>query len=93
MGHLIAAEFFKLRKRMMTWVLGLLLVALVVLLYSIVWSISSRTGSFLEEGQRIPYEQLRRGLFLETGVPFALQIVAQFGTLLAIILAAGSVGS
>ena len=93
MGHLIAAEFFKLRKRMMTWVLGLLLVALVVLLYSIVWSISSRTGSFLEEGERIPYEQLRRGLFLETGVPFALQIVAQFGTLLAIILAAGAVGS
>jgi ABC-2 type transport system permease protein len=36
---------------------------------------------------------LRRGLFLEAGVPFALQIIATFGTLLAVVLAAGTAGS
>ncbi len=93
MSRLIAVEFFKLRKRMMTWVVALLLVALVILLYSIVWSISGRAGSFIDDGQRIRYDELRRGLFLEAGVPFSLQIVTQFGTLLAIILAAGAAGS
>lgn len=93
MSRLIAVEFFKLRKRMMTWVVAFLLAALIVLLYSIVWSISGRAGSFLEDGRRVQYEDLRRGLYLEAGVPFALQIVTQFGTLLAIILAAGAAGS
>lgn len=92
--HLMAVEFFKLRKRMMTWVVTLLTVGLIVLLYSVLWSISGRAGSFRDDqGFRIAYSELRRGLFLEAGVPFALQIVATFGTLLAIILAAGAAGS
>ncbi len=94
MQRLIAVEFFKLRKRMMTWVVTLLTVGLIILLYSILWSISGRGGSFKDDqGFRIAYSELRRGLFLEAGVPFALTIVAQFGTLLAVILAAGAVGS
>lgn len=90
---LIAVEFFKLRKRMMTWVVAGLTVALVILLYSVLWSISGRAGGFFEGGRRFSYEELRRGLFLEAGVPFALQIIASFGTLLAVILASGAAGS
>lgn len=90
---LMAVEFFKLRKRMMTYVIALLTVALIVLLYSVLWSMSGRAGGFFEQGRRYSYEDLRRGLFLEAGVPFALQIIATFGTLLAVILAAGAAGS
>lgn len=93
MQRLMAAEFFKLRKRMMTWIIGGLTVALIILLYSVLWSISGRAGTFFQGGQRFSYEDLRRGLFLEAGVPFALQIIATFGTLLAVVLAAGAAGS
>jgi ABC-2 type transport system permease protein len=90
---LIAVEFFKLRKRMMTWVVAAMTVGLIVLLYSVLWSISGRAGTFRSNGTRLSYEELRRGLFLSAGVPFALSIIAQFGTLLAVILAAGAAGS
>lgn len=93
MQRLMAAEFFKLRKRMMTWVVAALTVGLVILLYSVMWSMSGRAGGFFEGGRRFSYEELRRGLFLEAGVPFALQIIATFGTLLAVVLAAGAAGS
>ncbi len=90
--RLLAVEYFKLRKRMMTWVVGLLLVALVILLYSVLWSISGRVTSFGERNQ-FSAEDLRRSLFLQGSVPFALEIAGSFGTILAIILAAGAVGS
>ncbi|MDP9236502.1 MAG: ABC transporter permease [Chloroflexota bacterium] len=93
MQRLMLAEFFKLRKRMMTWIVAGLTIALIVLLYSVMWSMSGRAGSFFEGGQRFSYQDLRRGLFLEAGVPFALQIIATFGTLLAVVLAAGAAGS
>lgn len=95
MQRLMAVEFFKLRKRMMTWIVTLIIIGLIILLYSILWSISGRAGSYFDEDlrRRITYQELRRGLFLEAGVPFALQIVATFGSLLAIIFAAGAVGS
>ena len=95
MQRLIAAEFFKLRKRMMTWVVTALMIGIIVLLYSILWSISGRAGGYFDQelGRRVAYQELRRGLFLEAGVPFALQIIAGFGALLAIILAAGAAGS
>ncbi len=79
---------------MMTWVVAAIMVALIILLYSILWSISGRAGGYFDSdlGRRVAYQELRRGLFLEAGVPFALQIVATFGALLAIILAAGAAG-
>jgi len=92
MERLLDAEFFKLRKRMMTWVLGLILVGLVVLLYSILWSTSSRVARFGEENQFSGID-LRRALFLPGAVPYSLQIVGTFGVILAVILAAGSIGS
>jgi len=92
MTRLVAVEFFKLRKRMMTWVVSALLVGLVILMYSILWSVSGRVTTFGEE-QQFTAEELRRALFLQTAVPFSLQVVALFGAVLAVILAAGAVGS
>ena len=97
MGQLIAAEFFKLRKRMMTWVLAAILVGLVVLIYSALWSASVRVESFGERspitGLRHSFRELRQALFLPGAIPYGLQIVGGFGSILAMILAAGAVGS
>lgn len=92
MVPLMATEFFKLRKRMMTWVVALILMGLVVLLYSVLWSASSRVQNF-GEGHRFTGIDLRQALFLPGAVPYALQVVGTFGAILAIILAAGSIGS
>jgi ABC-type transport system involved in multi-copper enzyme maturation permease subunit len=88
----MAAEFFKLRKRMMTWVVAILMVGLVILLYSILWSVSGHVTTFGENNQ-FTGQDLRRALFLQASVPFSLQVVAAFGTIFAMILAAGAVGS
>ncbi|HYM14351.1 MAG TPA: ABC transporter permease [Dehalococcoidia bacterium] len=96
MQRLMAVEFFKLRKRMMTWVVALLLVGLVILLYSVLWNISGRVAFFGDHHRGAPRftgEDLRRALFLQGAVPFSLAIVTTFGTLLAVILAAGAIGS
>jgi ABC-2 type transport system permease protein len=92
MNRLINVEFFKLRKRMMTWVLALMLVGIIVLLYSVLWSISGRATTFGEHNQ-FSARQLRQALFLQSSVPFSLELVSSFGTLFAVILAAGAVGS
>jgi ABC-2 type transport system permease protein len=92
MTRLMAAEFFKLRKRMMTWIVAILMVGLVILLYSILWSVSGHVMTFGENSQ-FTGEDLRRALFLQTSVPFSLQLVASFGTIFAMILAAGAIGS
>ncbi len=89
---LMQAEFFKLRKRMMTWVVALILVGLIVLLYSVLWNVSGRATTFGSQHQ-FTGEQLRRALFLSGSVPFSLEIVGTFGVLLAVVLAAGAVGS
>jgi ABC-2 type transport system permease protein len=90
--RLMAVELFKLRKRMMTWILATLMVGLVILLYSVFWSVSGHVTTFGETAQ-FTGEDLRRALFLQTSVPFSLQVVASFGTIFAMILAAGAVGS
>ena len=92
MTRLIAAEFFKLRKRMMTWIVAALFVGLVILLYSILWSISGREGTFGEH-HRFTGDDLRRALFLQSAVPFSLSVVGSFGVILAVVLAAGAAGS
>jgi ABC-type transport system involved in multi-copper enzyme maturation permease subunit len=92
MTRLMAVEFFKLRKRMMTWILAMLMVGLVILLYSVLWSVSGHATTFGENAE-FTGQDLRRALFLQTSVPFSLQVVASFGTVFAMILAAGAVGS
>jgi ABC-2 type transport system permease protein len=92
MNRLVHVEYFKLRKRMMTWVLALLMAAIVVLLYSILWSTSSRVAHFGENNQFTGLD-LRQALYLPAAVPYALQIVSTFGATLAMIIAAGDIGS
>lgn len=92
MMPLIATEFFKLRKRMMSWVLGLILVALVVLLYTVLWNTSSRVNHFGDNNIYTGLD-LRQALFLPGAVPYGLQVVGSFGAILAMIIAAGSIGS
>ena len=78
MTRLLAVEFFKLRKRMMTWVVGILLIALIILLYSVLWSISGRVTTFGEHNQ-FSAEDLRRALFLQGSVPLALSAASTRG--------------
>jgi hypothetical protein len=92
MMPLIVAEFFKLRKRMMTWVLAAILVALVVLLYSVLWNASARVAHF-GDGDRFTGLDLRQALFLPGAVPYGLQVVGSFGAILAMIIAAGSIAA
>ena len=90
---LFLAEFFKIRKRTMTWVLALLLVGIVVLLYSILWSVSGQGSTFGDRGHHFTADELRQALFVQSSVPFSLQLVSTFGTLFAVILVAGAVAS
>ncbi len=92
MTRLMAVEFFKLRKRLMTWLLALILVGLVALLYVVLWSVSGRVSTIGEHNQ-FSGADLRRALYLQVSVPFSLQIVGLLGSILAMILAAGAVGS
>jgi len=92
MTRLIDVEFFKLRKRMMTWILALVLVGLVVLLYVILWNVSGETTSRLSLNRRFTPADLRRVLFVQFSVPFSLQLVGNFGLVLAVIFAAGAAG-
>jgi len=92
MTRLMVVELFKLRRRMMTWILALLLVGLIVLIYSVLWSISGRVTTFGNEHQ-FTAEELRRALFLQTSAPFSLAVVGSFGIILAAVLAAGAAGS
>lgn len=92
MTPLIHAEFYKLRKRMMTWTVGVLLVGLVALLYTVLWSTSVRVSTFGERNHFTGID-LRHALFLPGAVPYALQVVGTFGAILAMILAAGAIGS
>lgn len=92
MTELMAAEWYKLRKRMMTRTLALLLMALVVLLYVILWSTSVRVSHF-GDNNRFTGIDLRHALYLPGAVPYALQVIGSFGAILAMILAAGSIGS
>ncbi|HSP54422.1 MAG TPA: ABC transporter permease subunit [Dehalococcoidia bacterium] len=92
MNRLMAVEFFKLRKRMMTWIVAVILVGLVILLYSLLWNISGHDRTFGEHRQ-FTSQDLRRALFLQSAVPFSLSVVSSFGVILAVVLAAGAAGS
>ena len=92
MSRLIDVEFFKLRKRMLTWVCALVLVGMVILLYSVLWNVSGEATRRFGFGGRFSAEDLRRTLFLQYSVPFSLQVVGYFGAILAVVFAAGAAG-
>lgn len=91
MTRLIDSEFFKMRKRLMTWVCAAVLVGLIVLLYWVLWDASDEATKRLGNS-RFLQQDLRRVLFLQYSVPFSLQVVGFFGAVLAVVFAAGSAG-
>jgi ABC-type transport system involved in multi-copper enzyme maturation permease subunit len=85
---MIGAEFLKLRKRQMTWVLLSILVGIIVLVNLLLLAISKvkTPGTGLGAGN------IAALLGLQSAVPFAFSMMASFGTVLAIILTASSMG-
>ena len=88
LGRMIGAEFLKLRKRQMTWVLLSILVGIIVLVNLLLLAISKvkTPGTGLGAGN------IAALLGLQSAVPFSFSMMASFGTVLAIILTASSMG-
>ena len=88
LGRMIGAEFLKLRKRQMTWVLLSILVGIIVLVNLLLLAISKvkTPGTGLGTGN------IATLLGLQSAVPFTFSMMASFGTVLAIILTASSMG-
>lgn len=86
MIRFISAEFLKLRKRPMTKVLLFVLMGMMVAVYmAVFFSTTAPPGE--EEFTILPLLQE-----LRFSIPFALLILFQIGTILAIVLSAGSIG-
>ena len=88
LGRMIGAEFLKLRKRQMTWVLLSILVGIIVLVNLLLLAISK----VKTPGTGIGAGNIAALLGLQSAVPFSFSMMASFGTVLAIILTASSMG-
>ena len=89
LGRMIGAELFKLRKRTMTKVLIIILVAVIALVNFLFLAISKLPP--IGSGQGIA--RIQDYLGLSAAIPFALYLIASFGSVLAIIMAASSMGN
>ena len=90
MARLIKAELFKLRKRNMTTILLYVMVGILVVLYLVLLAISKVN---LPTGTQHAGGSIQNLLGLPVALPFALTMLASFGTVLACILAASSIGN
>ena len=88
LGRMMGAEFLKLRKRQMTWVLLSILVGIIVLVNLLLLAISK----VKTPGTGIGAGNIAALLGLQSAVPFSFSMMASFGTVLAIILTASSMG-
>lgn len=88
MIRLISAEIFKLRKRAMTLNLLLIMIGIIVVLYLVLFAISNVS---LPTGQRAG--DIESLLGLPGAVPFALMLLATFGSALAVVLAGSGMGN
>lgn len=88
--RLISAELFKLRKRLMTRVLLFVLVGIMCVLYLLLLAISKFTIPAHGSSEIGDIQNL---LGLPVALPFALSILSSFGSVLAVILIASSVGN
>jgi len=88
--RLISAELFKLRKRLMTRVLLFVLVGIMVVLYLLLLAISKFT---IPAHGPPEIGDIQKLLGLPVALPFALSILSSFGSVLAVILIASSVGN
>lgn len=91
MTRLIGAELFKLQKRMMTKVLALVLVGIMVIFYLLLFAVSKVT--FHPNGGGPQSEDIVNLLGLPVALPFAMSLLASFGSVLAVILVASSMGN
>jgi ABC-2 type transport system permease protein len=92
--RLISAELFKLRKRSMTRVLLFVLVGIMVLLYLLLLAISKvNIPAQGLQGMGEGIGAIKNLLGLPLALPFALSILSSFGSVLAVILIASSVGN
>ena len=89
LGRMIGAEFLKLRKRQMTWVLLGILVAIIVIVNLLLLAVSKVKTPAGGPGTG----NIATLLGLQSAIPFAFSIMASIGSLLAIILTASSIGS
>ena len=89
MTRLIAAELFKLRKRLLTRVLLYVSIGVLVIFYLILLAVSKA----LPMGSHPGLGDIQNLLGLPVAIPFALSMLAGFGTLLAVILVASSMGN
>jgi ABC-2 type transport system permease protein len=87
--RLISAELFKLRKRTMTWVLLCVLVGILVLLYLLLLAVSNVAIPARPNLQT----NVQNLLGLPVALPFALTILSSFGSVLAVILIASTMGN
>ena len=87
--RLITAELFKLRKRLMSRVLLYVMVGVLVVFYLILLAVSKA----IPDGGPHGLGDIQNLLGLPTAIPFALSMLAGFGTLLAVILVASSIGN
>lgn len=92
MTRLIGAELFKLRKRLMTRVLLFVLIGLVVVIYMLLLAVSKVPLS-AQAQDRMNVQNMQNVLGLPTAIPFALSLLSSFGTMLAVVLTASSMGS
>ena len=91
MTRLIRAELFKLRKRGMTRILLFVLMGILAVLYLILYAVSRAN---VPTGPGGPGQvDLQTVLGLPVAIPFALNILASLGTVLAVILMASTMGN
>ena len=92
MIRLIGSELFKLRKRLMTRVLLFVLMGILILIPFLLLAISNAVGASgiggSGDGARI-----NALLGRSSALPFSFSLMASFGSVLAIILAASSIGN
>lgn len=90
MIRLIGSELFKLRKRLMTRVLLFVLMGILILIPFLLLAI---TNAGVGQGGGQMGQRLNNLLGLSTALPFSFSLIASFGSVLAIILAASSIGN
>ena len=88
LGRMIAAELFKLRQRPMTKVLLAVLVGIIVLVNLLLLAISKANLPVGGPGMG----DIQNLLGLPVALPFALLMISSFGSVLAVILTASSIG-
>ena len=90
LGRMTGAEFLKLRKRQMTWVLLAILTGSIVLVNLILLAVS-KAHVLPSNGTRL--ERIQNLLGLPVAIPFTFELMSFFGVVLAIILVASSMGN